>query len=103
MRGKLKQNQDHILQSSVLAEQFLGTIQNVNTWIDEIAEKIDSPIPSDQDNLIDLSSTFHALNREVSAKETSIDLLIEKGAMLLSEGKFMSIIYSNMNVLRTDL
>ena len=70
----------------MLAEQFLATIQNVITWIDETSEKVNCTLPSDQDQLIDFSSTFQALNREVSAKETSIDLLIEKGAMLLTEG-----------------
>ena len=45
-------------------------------------------ISSPQEQLVDLASIFHPLNREVVAKETSIDLLIEKGAMLLTEGWF---------------
>ena len=43
-------------------------------------------ISQPQEQLLDLASVFHPLNREVVAKETSIDLLIEKGAMLLAEG-----------------
>lgn len=48
VRAKLKSSQDHIYQSSVLAEQFLGTIEKVMTWMEDMTLKIRPPLPSDQ-------------------------------------------------------
>ena len=39
-----------------------------------------------QEQLMEYMAVFHGLNKEVTAKETSIDTLIEKGAVLLAEG-----------------
>eukprot|EP00116_Pleurobrachia_bachei_P001601 sb/3461863/ len=86
VRVKLRGNQEHIIQSSLLAEQFLGTIEGVATWIVDMTAKISGPIPNDQEQLLERMSQFHSLHREVIAKESSIDTLIEKGAVLLAEG-----------------
>ena len=43
-------------------------------------------VTSSQDQLIDMMTSFQALNREVRDKESSIDTLIEKGADLITQG-----------------
>jgi len=43
VRVKLRGNQEHIIQSSLLAEQFLGTIEGVATWIVDMTAKISVP------------------------------------------------------------
>jgi hypothetical protein len=71
VRNKLKGSHDHIHQSSLLADQFLGTIQNVVSWIGDMTSKIDVDLPPDQVSLAPIRSSPRSVSLPLTPPNSS--------------------------------